>query len=261
MPIACPVCESDNLRLVRDLADGRKSLACLACGHEWTRGEARRAVIRHHSRDSTDRLKGKRPRTSAGERSTRRRRPRPRDEPSMRASPTKQRSYNRLRRLGLLRDVAAANRAYLDVCVSDPDRTEKDYWALSCMPSTRRGRLSAICMRGMEVFVLHGRAGAEVDAFVVISSAPLDDALEGEGLVAAYPRLDFEVSHYRDGGGDQMRVWGSARDVTSALADDAFAAAARTMAARLMGSGQTMQWFGHNYQLADLVLGRAQVEA
>jgi hypothetical protein len=174
----------------------------------------------------------------------------------MRASPSKRRSYLRLRRLGLLQLVAAANRAYLGASVRSPDRTEKDYWALSCMPGTTRGRLSAISMQGMEVFVLHDRGGGELDAFVVISREALREALGGVRFSSGYPQLHFEASHYRDGGRDQMRVWGSAREVMRALSDDAFAAAAAAMASRLMRAGRTMQWFGHNYQLADAVLGR-----
>lgn len=256
MPIACPVCESDDLWLVKDLADGRKTLACLACGHEWTRREARSAVIRHRHRERTGRAQAQRAAAPTAAKAARRRRARSKDEPSMRASPSKRRSYLRLRRLGLLQLVAAANRAYLEACVRRPDRTEKEYWALSCMPGTTRGRLSAISMKGMEVFVLHDRGGGDLDAFVVISREALREALGDVPFSAAYPQLVAEASHYRDGGGDQMRVWGSAREVMRALADDAFAAAAEAMASRLMSTGRTMQWFGHNYQLADAVLGR-----
>jgi hypothetical protein len=261
MPIACPVCESDHLRLVQDLADGRKTLACVACGHQWTRGEARRAVIRHRHRERTGRAGVQRSTAPSATRPPdRRRRTRPRDEPSMRASPSKRRSYLRLRRLGLLELVAAANRAYLEACVHTPDRTEKEYWALSCMPTTTRSRVSAISMKGMEVFVLHDRGGGELEAFVVISRGVLRASLAGVRFSAAYPRLHFELSHYRDGGRDQMRVSGDAREVMQALADEPFAAAAEAMAARLMSAGRTMQWFGHNYQLADAVLGRGPDE-
>lgn len=35
----CPSCSSEELRLLGDLADGRKHLSCDTCGHDWLKGE------------------------------------------------------------------------------------------------------------------------------------------------------------------------------------------------------------------------------
>lgn len=44
--VTCPSCASEDLRLVGKLPDGRRHIACEACGHDWTRGEAQAPVSR-----------------------------------------------------------------------------------------------------------------------------------------------------------------------------------------------------------------------
>ena len=39
--VTCETCGSDDLELGYDPGDGRKELVCSACGHRWTRGQAR----------------------------------------------------------------------------------------------------------------------------------------------------------------------------------------------------------------------------
>jgi hypothetical protein len=44
--VTCPSCASEDLRLVGKLPDGRRHIACEACGHDWTRGEAQAPISR-----------------------------------------------------------------------------------------------------------------------------------------------------------------------------------------------------------------------
>jgi Zn ribbon nucleic-acid-binding protein len=41
VPVECPQCSSDDLDLIEDLEDGRKHIRCMACGHDWLRGDER----------------------------------------------------------------------------------------------------------------------------------------------------------------------------------------------------------------------------
>ncbi|MGW7680943.1 hypothetical protein ACWGID_09415 [Kribbella sp. NPDC054772] len=176
----------------------------------------------------------------------------------MRADPAKRKKFARLREHTGYEHVVALSRAYLDAAVRDAQTSEKEYWSLSCLPGTRKERLAAISMKSMEVLVV-GDVGEDIpEAFVVVS---LDHLVREHGSAAAaeaaYQELDFDPSDYRDAGDDQVRVYGWAPELAEYLASASLGTAAQELAGRLMGAGKTMQWFGHNYQLADQVLGRA----
>lgn len=178
----------------------------------------------------------------------------------MRADPSKRRRYERLLDSRYFAEVVDANRVYVISALPDPRRTERHYWALSCLPTGQFGRpFTRISVRTMETFVLRraGEAGPLVTGFVIISRT----AIEAEfGCLArfgrAFPDLAVAATHYRDAGEDQLSVAGRARDLVAALRQDRFASAARELAARVMRH-RTIHWRGHNYLLADHVLGRA----
>ncbi|MGC4761384.1 hypothetical protein ACLQ20_00810 [Micromonospora sp. DT46] len=94
-----------------------------------------------------------------------------------------------------LDSVVAANRAYLDAVVPDAAATERDHWALSCLPGTRTDppRLSAVSMKTMETFVLHEPtepgANARAEGFVVVRKSVLDGHWTPAGFRAAHPGL------------------------------------------------------------------------
>ncbi|RZU73663.1 HNH endonuclease [Micromonospora kangleipakensis] len=157
--------------------------------------------------------------------------------------------------------VVAANRAYLAVAVPDAAATERDYWTLSCLPSTTRNpqRLSAVCMRTMETFVLHEPLDPTdegvAEGFVVIRRSILKRHwATGRALSRAFPGLTEEPSDYRDAGPDQARVRGRYDQLVAALADDRFAEAVRDLTSSLLTAG-TMQGAGHSVALVDEVLG------
>ncbi|MFC6015206.1 HNH endonuclease [Plantactinospora solaniradicis] len=182
------------------------------------------------------------------------------DEPAMRADPGKQSQFDRLRASAFFPAVVAANRAYLEVAVPDAAETEREYWALSCLPGTRPGRLSAVSMRRMETFVLGEPAdpsGAEpAVGFVIVRRSTLTRRWPTpEALGETFPGLTVEDSDYVDAGPDQARIRGRHDELTAALADGDFAAAVRDLAESLL-TGRTSHKPGHNYQLADEVLGR-----
>ncbi|MEV4479081.1 HNH endonuclease [Micromonospora coxensis] len=157
--------------------------------------------------------------------------------------------------------VVAANRAYLDAAVPDAEATERDHWALSCLPSTRTNppRLSAVSMKTMETFVVHEPFDPAADptpaGFVVVRGSLLGRHWSARAFRKEFPRLEREPSGYADGSADQERVAGPVDALITALADERFAAAARALAASLLPA-RTMHSRGHNSRFADQVLGR-----
>ncbi|WP_319462713.1 hypothetical protein [Micromonospora sp. RTP1Z1] len=181
----------------------------------------------------------------------------------MRADLGKQERFDRLLRSRYFDAVVAANRAYLEVAIPEAATTEREHWALSCLPSTTPGRLSAISIKTMETFVLHENpdddADGSVAAFVIVRRSVLEQHWKAvEALDEAFPGLDADESDYRDATADQIRIWGWHDEMIPAFEDERFAAAARDLAMPLLAS-RTMQWRGHNYQLADHVLDRASL--
>ncbi|MEH0937360.1 McrB family protein [Micromonospora psammae] len=215
-------------------------------------------------------------------------------EAHLRADPTKQSRFEKLRSGPYFASVLAANQAYLAAAVPEARARERDRWIITCLPGNgRSGRLSAISMRTMEVFVLNEpdllNAGEGVSGFVVLRRSVLEGSLPpGRTMGETYPQLRFSKSGppvkaegdkprpyeglgdqttldgyppfgvtrtYRDAGDDQLTAVGSYEDLIAALADEHFAAAARRLATDLM-AGRTNHSRYHNYQLADVVLGR-----
>ncbi|MEH0933728.1 HNH endonuclease [Micromonospora psammae] len=179
----------------------------------------------------------------------------------LRATPAGGSRFDRLAAGPYFTAVVAANRAYLDVAVPDPAGTERQHWALSCLPSTRTtpARLSAVSMKTMETFVLHEPDDPAVDplpgGFVIVRRSVLDRHWSRRSFRKAFPRLRREPSDYVDGGDDQERVAGRYDELIAAFADERFGAAARALAASLL-PGRTIHGRGHHRRLVDEVLGR-----
>ncbi|SCL28648.1 hypothetical protein GA0070616_3734 [Micromonospora nigra] len=181
----------------------------------------------------------------------------------MRADPKKQEKFARLAADPYFAQVVSANQAYLRAAVPHPAATERDHWALSCLPGTNGGRrFSTVNMMRMEVFVLFRHEEPEDDTavhgFVVVRESVLRRyAHSGQGIEELNPNLTFDRSRpYQDAGDDQVRIWGWYDQLIAALAEEPFAVAARELAASLL-TGVTNNARHHNYQLADQVLGRA----
>jgi hypothetical protein len=179
-------------------------------------------------------------------------------EQSMRADPGKQRKYERLLASPYFAGVVEANRAYLAAAVADPSATERDYWTMSCLPGGA-STLSRISMGIMETFVVHtydDEVMEELGGFVVVVASVLEQGFGSMArFEAEFPDVHVERSNYRAAGPDQVRVWASHSDLLRALALEGFARSARALAERLMQS-KTVYRGGHNYMLADHVLGR-----
>ncbi|SCG45885.1 HNH endonuclease [Micromonospora zamorensis] len=172
--------------------------------------------------------------------------------------------FERLSESAYYSAVVEANRAYLDVAVPNPAGTEREYWTLSCLPNTKSSprRLSAVCMRTMETFVLHQPLDPEnqdvAEGFVVVRQSVLRRHWPtGRALAREFPGLTEERSDYRDAGPDQARVCGPYDQLVAALADERFAAAVRHLTSALL-TARTMQGAGHSHRLVDEVLDRAR---
>ncbi|MEV0881203.1 HNH endonuclease [Micromonospora echinofusca] len=158
--------------------------------------------------------------------------------------------------------VVAANRAYLDAVVPDAAVTEREYWALSCLPGTRTNppRLSAVSMKTMETFVLHEPSGpgpgTRPEGFVVVRKSVLDRHWAAADFRAAHPAITRWPSDYVDAGPDQECLAGDVEDLIAALGDERVVPAARALAESLLRS-RTLHARGHNQPLANAVLGRS----
>jgi hypothetical protein len=174
---------------------------------------------------------------------------------------TKIRKYEALARGPYFEPIVEVARAYVAAAIPDPAGTERDYWALSCLPGTTARRLSALTMRTMDVLVMYRAAtGAaeRMDALVIVERSTLEAGFGSRAAAAAHhPGLRFRDSDYYDAGPDQMLVSGASGDLARAFGDDVIADAARRLATRAMRRGRVLHWQGHNELLADHVLGRA----
>jgi 5-methylcytosine-specific restriction protein B len=181
------------------------------------------------------------------------------DEASMRADESKQRRYEELLDSPYFMQVVEANRAYLTAAVPDAAETEGDYWVLSCLPG-QRNTLSRVSMGRMEMFALfvpEDETSSEIEGLVIVARSVLEEGFGSiVGFQAGFQRLEVTVSGYQDAGDDQVRVSGSRSDLVRALWHEPFGAAARALAEHLMRK-KTVYRRGHNYLLADHVLGRA----
>ncbi|MEU3452884.1 hypothetical protein ABZ671_04685 [Micromonospora sp. NPDC006766] len=183
-------------------------------------------------------------------------------EADMRADPEKQARFRALADGRWFDQVVAANRAYLSAAVPEPSATERDHWALSCLPKTGSGqRLSTVNMKRMETFVLlqpeEADSGDDAWGFLVVRESVLHRyAGPGQSVEQQHPHLEFDRSRpYQDAGTDQVRILGWYDELIDALAQEPFATAARELAAPLL-SGTTNHARHHNYQLVDQVLDR-----
>ncbi|MEV4348550.1 hypothetical protein AB0J83_29185 [Actinoplanes sp. NPDC049596] len=150
--------------------------------------------------------------------------------------------------------VVAANRLYLSAAVPDALATERDHWALSCLPATNGySRFSTLSMAGQETFaVFRPRGGGVPTAHVFVSK----QSLKASGVNLQRLGLIIYPSPYKKGGEDQVQVFGSSEDVVRALAEAPLRRAARDFAGQLLDRASGFSRF-HSPALADRVLGRS----
>ncbi|MEU8018323.1 HNH endonuclease [Micromonospora parva] len=176
----------------------------------------------------------------------------------------KQRQFDRLKSGRYYGGVLDAVRAYLHVAVPDAADKEREYWALSCLPTTVAGRLAAVSMKRMETFVLAEAAEpAEhslITGFVIVRWSVLRQHWPTfQAFTDAFPNLAIGYSDYADPGPDQVRVDGWHHDLMAAFRDDRFAAAIRDLTEPLL-KVRTLQAPGHNGLLAEQVLNKVRPE-
>jgi hypothetical protein len=175
--------------------------------------------------------------------------------------PTKQRKYELLARGPYFAPVVELATAYVAAAIADPAGTEGVFWALSCLPGTTPGRLSALTMRIADILVIYKAEPvpvSPVEALMIVERSALEAAFGSRAVARKrYPRLRFSDSDYHGAGMDQMMISGPYEQMVRALRDDRVAEAARRMADYMIDSGRVMHWRGHNRLLADHVLGRA----
>jgi hypothetical protein len=175
---------------------------------------------------------------------------------------TMQRKYDRLARGEFFAPVVEVAAAYVAAAMPTAAATEGEYWALSCLPGTTPGRLSALTMRATDIVVIYQTLpktpGSPVDALMIVERSTLESGFGGRAKAAKrFPHLHFVDSDYYGAGEDQMMVRGPYDEMAAVLRDPVVAEAAQALADRVMGSGRTLFARGHNRLLADHALGRA----
>lgn len=180
------------------------------------------------------------------------------DEASLRADQGKQRRYEKLLDSDVFMDVVEANRAYVTAAISDPVDTERERWALSCLPGWGNV-FTRLSISRMETFVLTKSGPDEptgVAGYVVVARSALQAEFGSLARFGAeFPDLRLQDTGYKSAGDDQIGVVGGHGAVVAALWHEPFASAARALAERLLQQ-RTPYGHAHNYLLADHVLGR-----
>ena len=175
---------------------------------------------------------------------------------------TQQRRYDRLAAGGYFAPVVDVATAYVTAAIADAAATEGEFWALSCLPGTTPGRLSAITMRATDIVVIYktvpALARSPVDALIIVERSSLEAGFGSrESAQRRYPHIRFSDSTYHGAGEDQMMLSGPHDGMVTVLGDAVVAEAAKALAQRVMCQGRVLFWRGHNRLLADHVLGRA----
>jgi hypothetical protein len=175
---------------------------------------------------------------------------------------SKQRKYDRLAGGAFFTPVVEVATAYVASAIADATATEGEFWALSCLPGTTPGRLSALTMRATDIVVIYRTlpkvTSSPVDALMIVERSTLEAGFgRREVAEARYPHLRFTDSNFHGAGEDQMMIRGPYEEMVAVLGDPEVAGAARALAERMMSGGRVLFWRGHNPMLADHVLGRA----
>ncbi|MFG1627819.1 GIY-YIG nuclease family protein [Kribbella sp. NPDC049227] len=168
--------------------------------------------------------------------------------------------YEQLRREPAFPLLAEILNWYVPVCLPQPARTERTFWALSALPGTNRTRqahrLCTLSVNKMETFFL---VVGEVDGerfFGGGVNLSLRTLTEQAGALSSLKRrhqhLSFARTAYESGGGDVVSITFTGIEAYFDLWDVPGAVdAARTMNLMLMRKGPTFQWRSHCYDLAD----------
>jgi hypothetical protein len=174
---------------------------------------------------------------------------------------TKHRKYEKLAAGEFFAPVVQVATAYVAAAIAGATVTEGEFWALSCLPGTTPGRLSALTMRATDILVIYkvaAAASSPVDALMIVERSTLEAGFgRRQAAERRYPRVRFTDSHYYGAGEDQMMVSGPHDELVAVLGDEVVAEAAGALARRMMDQGRVLFWRGHNRLLADHVLGRA----
>lgn len=142
---------------------------------------------------------------------------------------------------------------YVTNCIPAYRRSERDYWAMSLLPSTGAGeRFSAISLSNMETFVIF-KDGA---SFINLAISEFQPAYPtNKSFTKVYPQAYSEYSGYQAGGIDQVRIrMDDAKTTLQVLKDSVIQRGARLMNLNLMRQRTSLYARYHSYQLADMII-------
>ncbi|MEV0948613.1 hypothetical protein [Rhodococcus sp. NPDC049939] len=153
---------------------------------------------------------------------------------------------------------------YLDGAFSDPDRSEKEEWTLSCLPSTNktsgRERLFTLNVGPMQVLYMERfteNAESEVLFTLYVSASALEQEAGSslEELAERYPSLEFQRTSLSSADGDGAVIhclWDG--ESLEQFVDLPLEGSIRPLADRLVGKGRGPYGQYHNRRFAQHVL-------
>jgi hypothetical protein len=149
-------------------------------------------------------------------------------------------------------------------CLPIPRRTERDYWSVSCLPSTPGKALVRVNASWMELFSLYAD-GEDIRALFLVhlsdftSDRSLDQARVDEAFLERCVAEPEDVSHFFPRGRDifGVRVRGIA-SIEKFLSTPRALQAIRAFNLTHMNRGRNAYQASHCYSLADHMLGDAR---
>ena len=145
---------------------------------------------------------------------------------------------------------------YIHNCLPAYKKTEKDFWSLSCLPTTGGSsfrRYFCMNVNFMEVFVAgFDRELNEPFAFFVLSTLFMRTPKDINRILTRFPEIDFVERNYKAAGVDQVSIFFSnlkqVEDIL--LTEPIIVKSIRELNLRLMRKGSTIF---SNYNCFDLV--------
>ena len=169
--------------------------------------------------------------------------------------------FEKLLRRPQAQEVLEILRRYGRTCIPIPRRTERDYWSVSCLPSTPGKALVRINASWMELFALYPDGeGIRSNFLVHLSDFTTDHSLDrdkvDEALLERCVATPEDVGWFFPRGEDifGVKVRGS-RSIAKFLATPRTLRAIRAFNLTHMNRGRNAYQASHCYSLADHMLG------
>ena len=173
--------------------------------------------------------------------------------------------FEKLRRLQQAPEVFKLLGRYGRDCIPMPRRTERDYWSVSCLPSTAGKALTRVNASWMELFALYAEGDGVRAGFILHLSdfttdhSPERDRVDMDFLESCVASPE-DISCFYPRGADMfgVTVRGS-RSIGKFMAKPRALRAIRAFNLAHMNRGRNAYQASHCYSLADYMVGESSV--